>query len=317
MIAVTGAGSPLGAKIVKRLSDRGEEVREIDNIEDMNLQGCQSVYHCLEHFDLTNTSQDFYETNVVATEKVLRNAAAAGVKKTLIVSSIAAAGPDQNIQIRTEDDTPAPLPAPYQETKRMAEESALRIAAEENLDVVIVRPTCLVGKGMRFPALWFAAYANSSGRTIPCGRDYLYNFIGVDDAAAGCMLAMEKGKAGEIYNLASSKHLTLHDTLTLFSELSGLPPVRNVVVPLPLILLSIHLRASLPGGNNEALTGEFIENYLTWNWIASNEKARNDLGFDPEPIDRYWRETICWAAEQGFLRKSAAARVKDFVVTCR
>jgi dihydroflavonol-4-reductase len=314
MFAVTGSDSALGRKIVTLLKERGVEVKPLDNLDEAanNIQGCQAVYHCLEYFDVSNRSQEFYDTNVEGTEKLMRAAVTAGVKRVLLVSSIAAAGPQDNLHLRTEEDPAEPLPAPYQETKKMGEEKAQEIAGETGMELVIVRPSFLVGKGAKYPALWFAAFANSLLRVIPCGRNSVYNFIGIDDAAEGCILAMEKGQSGEVYTLAADEHLSLQHTLALFSELSGLPPVRNVVAPMPLMLLTIHLRELLPGLKpSESITGEFIESYLNWSWVFSNQKAKKELGFAPKPIEQYWEETILWAAKQKLLRQHAADTVKN------
>lgn len=318
MIAVTGTGNVLGDKILTLLKNRGEAVRPLDMTQPDGLaealRGCTGLYHCHEYFSLSNQAQQFYDVNVTATETLLQAAAAAGVRRVLLVSSIAAAGPTYRRRLRSEADAVEPLPAPYQETKKMAEEAALRIAAETGMEVVIVRPAFLVGKGVRHAALLFAAYANSTFRTIPCGRDYAYSFVSVDDAAAGCLLAMDKGKPGEAYYLTADQHLDMAATLQLFSQLSGLPPVKNLTTPLPLMLLSIHLRNFMPGAaKSEVITTELVESYLVWYWLFDNGKAKKELGFYPAPLVHSWRETIRWAAEAGFLSPPDADRVKNHV----
>lgn len=314
MIAVTGANNALGDKVRNLLSGQGQAVVIVDRIDDAAnvLRGCETVYHCLEHFNVANRSAEFYLTNVEATEKLMHAAAEAGVRRVLVVSSIAAAGPALSKKLRTEADEADPLPAPYQETKHLGEKAALRVAKETGVEVVIVRPSFIVGKGTHFTALCFAAYANSALRLIPDSRNHIYNFIGLEDAAKGCILAMERGNPGEIYYLTGDEHLTIQDTLALFSKLSGLPPARNITVPLPLVLISIHAQSYFPGKKNEIITSEFIENYVTWNWVFSNMKAKKGLGFYPKPIDRSWREAILWSAEQGFLCPSATDTVKKF-----
>ena len=320
MIAITGTGSVLGDRIATLLRRRGGDVKplEIGTVDELKkaLRGCKYLYHCHEHFSLSNQSQVFFDENVTATETLLEAAAAAGVRRVLVVSSIAAAGPTYRQRLRTENDPAEPLPAPYQETKRMAEKAALRIAEETGMEVVIARPAFLIGKGVRHAALLFAAYANSTLRAIPCGRNHTYNFIGVDDAAKGCLLAMEKGKPGEVYYLADDENIDLSATLTLFSQLSGLPPFRNIKIPLPFMLILIQLRNLIPVvERSEVITAEFVESYLIWYWIFSNEKAKKELGFFPSPNAQAWRETISWAVEEGYLRQPAASMVKNTLAT--
>jgi dihydroflavonol-4-reductase len=317
MIALTGANHVLAQTISAILHSRGQDTRILGTEADQwqeELQGCRTVYHCLEHLDVSNRSQEFYDINVTATERLMRAAAAAGVRRVLHVSSIVAAGPAQHYNLRTEDEPADPLPAPYAETKRMGEKAALRIAAETGVEVVIVRSAFMVGRGTRFTARYFAAFAHSKFRAIPGNRHHTYNFIGLEDCAHGCILAMEKGQNNEIYTLAGDAHLTLQHTMQLFSQLSGLPPARDIQIPLFVLLLAVQSRNAVPGIKKDlAMTPEFVESYLTWNWIFSNEKAKRELGFAPTPIENSWQDAILWATESGMVHRPIAERVKDYV----
>jgi dihydroflavonol-4-reductase len=313
MIAITGAGHPVAQKIAGILQSENEIIRFLDEDTqqwEAQLKGCHTVYHCLEYFDVTNRSQEFYDINVTATETLMQAAAAAKVTRVLYLSTVVAAGPAQHYRKRTEDEPAEPLPAPYAETKLMGEEAALRLAEETGLELVIVRPSFLVGKGARFTAQYFAAFAHSLFRTIPGNRNHTYNFISVEDCALGCIQAMEKGRNLETYILAGDEHLTLQHTLELFSELGGIPPARPIALPLFVLLAPIYARNLFPGSRkNRLMTSEFVESYLTWNWIFSNEKARRELGFAPRPVEEAWSEAIRWVAETGMVRSSIAEKI--------
>jgi dihydroflavonol-4-reductase len=119
---------------------------------------------------------------------------------------------------------------------------------------------------------------------------------------------MEKGHSGEIYILAADEHYTLKDVLDLFARYSGLPPVRDFCIPMPLLILSSWFQ------KDSVLNTEMIENFLTWNWIFDNAKAKKALGFAPKEARRAWLETIIWAAENGYLPRKVARKVLDYAL---
>ncbi|MBS4032392.1 MAG: NAD-dependent epimerase/dehydratase family protein [Clostridiales bacterium] len=319
MHAITGCDSLLGMKIASLLRERKEDVQCVSVTQDEEslasaLTGCDTLYHCEEHIEFSNRSQEFFDFNVIGTENLLQAAVKAKVRRVLYVSSIGAAGPSQSFRAITEAHAPKPLPAPYQDTKFQAEEVVMRFAQESNIEVVIVRPSFLVGAGASYAATCFSLYANSFIRTVPGSRKHVYSLIGADDAAAGCLAAMEKGRSGEVYYLTGDDPLQMADILNLFSELSGLPRALGLSLPLPLLLIVSSLKNALPGLKEDLLSHEFIENYLTWNWIFSNDKAKHELGFSPRPIREDWLETILWAVEQGYVKKSKAEQVREHVM---
>ncbi len=316
MHAITGCDSLLGTKIIDLLQQDEKDIRCLSVAQDEEalacaLTGCSALFHCEEHLDFSNRSQEFFDINVTGTEKIIQAAVKAKVNRILYVSSIAAAGPSQSQKALSEAHEPNPLPAPYQDTKFKAEEAALRFAQENDIEVVIVRPGFLVGAGSNYAAACFSLYANSMIRIHPGSSKHIYSLIGADDAAAGCIAAMKKGRSGEVYYLTGDQPMQTAEILNLFSELSGLPSAFKLSAPLPLLLIFSSIKNAIPGINDDLLTHEFIENYLTWNWIFSNDKAKQELSFSPRPIRQDWLETIIWAAEQGYLKKSIADKVKE------
>jgi nucleoside-diphosphate-sugar epimerase len=87
--------------------------------------------------------------NVAGTLNLARQAAAAGVKRFIFLSSIKVNG-EQTLpgQPFTEDDVPAPLD-PYSTSKYEAEEGLRELARQTGMEVVIIRPPLVYGPGVK------------------------------------------------------------------------------------------------------------------------------------------------------------------------
>lgn len=106
---------------------------------------------------------------------------------------------------------------PYGISKRAAEILCRDFYERAGVNTVVVRPVNCVGRGLA-PHFAFSdwcrqiAQAEKGGRpknlqvgNLDVSRDFLY----IGDAVRGFILALKKGKAGEIYNLSSQKAMKL------------------------------------------------------------------------------------------------------------
>jgi dihydroflavonol-4-reductase len=248
---VTGGTGFIGGAVVRRLLQRGHEVRALvrpgadtRQLEGLPVQpvigdladaetlrsgiaGCGWVFHVAALYSYWGHQwDDFYQTNVEGTRRVLESARSAGVERVVYTSSIAALGVHKDHTPATEE-TPSTLAdriGPYQRSKFLAEEVAHEYA-RQGLPVVMVNPSTPVGEGDHKPT--------PTGQIIVDflkGRMFGYvdtglNIVDVDDVAAGHLLAAERGRVGERYILGG-ENLTLKQILDLLAEISGRPRVR-------------------------------------------------------------------------------------------
>jgi len=113
----------------------------------------------------------------------------------------------------------------------------------------------------------------------------------VDDIAHAHWLAMQKGKAGENYNICGPTY-TLVNGLEVAKEITGvrLP----MAVPAGMIramsaMMSV-LDKFIPVP--ESYTGEGLRIIAGVTYIGTNAKAKRDLGYDPRPLKVGLTETL-------------------------
>jgi nucleoside-diphosphate-sugar epimerase len=97
----------------------------------------------------TDPLADFRRVNIEGTAKLVSQAAAAGVRRFVFLSSIKVNGEfTEAWQPFTADDVPAPED-PYGVSKHEAEQLLRRIAVETGMEMVIIRPPLVYGPGVK------------------------------------------------------------------------------------------------------------------------------------------------------------------------
>ncbi|MFL9898828.1 NAD(P)-dependent oxidoreductase [Paraburkholderia fungorum] len=164
-ILVTGATGKVGSRLVKRLAQRGDQVRVLirdpmratqfkaDGIElaegdllDADslaaaVSGTDAVVHCAAFFRGA-TSEQAHNVNYVGTQLLATAARAAGVKRFIFTSTGLVYGPTSK-RLATEDDHCAPTAA-YPVSKLEAERFLL---GQKDLDVRVLRLPFVYGDG--------------------------------------------------------------------------------------------------------------------------------------------------------------------------
>jgi nucleoside-diphosphate-sugar epimerase len=173
-ILVTGANGLVGSALCAKLRQDAHSVRGAVRVQNPQANSCefgvgnidsrtnwrpalanvQHVVHCAARVHVMNESSpdplsDFRRVNVEGTANLARQAAQAGVKRFVFLSSVKVNGewtlPDQPF---TADDNPAPQDA-YGISKAEAEAVLRQIALETGMEVVIIRPPLVYGPGVK------------------------------------------------------------------------------------------------------------------------------------------------------------------------
>ncbi len=327
-ILVTGATGFVGASLVKQLLRQGREIRitvrtgsDRKNIEGLPLElvqadirncneltramdGCAQVYHVAGLYRSWMRDYDLLrQVNVEGTRNVLAAALAAGVRKVVHTSSIAALG-------MTSDGRPADentafnlhhLRLPYEQSKYEAE-LVVREYIQKGLAVVTVRPAMVMGPGDLYPTPSGKLVLDVLHRRVPCYFDGGIDIVDVDDVATGHILAMEKAQSGDIFNLGRLGNFTvMGDLFRLIARLGGVfaPFIK---MPLPITMAYARALAFFADHitHREPVATPANIRILALKRRVDFSKAVRVLGIPQTPLHEVVARTINWYKKEGY-----------------
>jgi nucleoside-diphosphate-sugar epimerase len=210
--------SGTGPAAARELAARGAEVT-IGPARPALVRGVDAVIHLagLPGVRTRRAPSALHEANVRLTERLVRATSAHG-NRFVLVSSSSVYG-DARVLPTPEHLPMAPLNH-YAKSKVAAE----AVVREHGSDAVIVRPFTVYGPGQR-PEMAFARWIDLLHARQPLpwyawagtARDFTY----VDDAVAGILAAVRRGRAGEAYNLSGWRSVELRAALELLEGAIG------------------------------------------------------------------------------------------------
>ena len=195
----------------------------------------QRIYHLAAHSSVVDSFRDIravYETNFWGTYNLLEAARQGSPRaRVLVVSSGHCYGPIKRGQRPAAESQPLAPQNPYALSKAAADLLAGLYHARHGLHVVRARPLNHTGPGQspEFVCSDFArqAAAIDLGLQAPVlsvgNLDVERNFSDVRDVVRAYVLLLEKGKAGEAYNVASGRRTTVRRLVKLLTAFSSRP----------------------------------------------------------------------------------------------
>jgi GDP-L-fucose synthase len=251
-VLVTGGAGFLGRAVVARLQAAGcptvvaprrteyDLTREADVARLFAEHPVDLVLHLAADvggigYNLANPGQTFY-ANVMMGALVLEHARRAGVGKVVAVGSVCAYPEHARVPFREDelwDGYPEPTNGAYGSAKRMLLVQGQAYRAQYGLSVVHLLMMNLYGPGDHFdaershviPALIrrFLDAATAGTPEIVVWGDGLATreFLYVDDAARGIVLAAERYDDPAPVNLGAGFEISVRDLATLIAELTG------------------------------------------------------------------------------------------------
>ncbi|PKH60648.1 UDP-glucose 4-epimerase [Shewanella sp. Choline-02u-19] len=192
MIAVTGSTGFLGKKLLAELLKVNDVVVwgrkkpscvANNNFVKLNINDrtiyptsmklVSQIIHCAARVHVmndnsTNPLEEFREVNTYGTLNFARQAAAAGVKRFIFISSIKVNGESTELGKPFKPDDSFIPTDPYGLSKQEAEVGLRRIAKETEMEVVIIRPPLVYGPGVKANFAFMMKWVNI-GLPLPLG----------------------------------------------------------------------------------------------------------------------------------------------------
>jgi nucleoside-diphosphate-sugar epimerase len=297
-VLVTGAAGFVGRRVVADLRGKGIEaiatartpgpgLTAIGTVTPQTdwrplLEGCDGVIHLLARVHRGGTDADYLADNCDITERLARDAAAAGVRRLVFASSIKVNGETSapGAPFRP-DDAPAPADA-YGRSKLAAEQALHAVAAETGLETVVVRPPLVYGPDVRANFELLIRLV-ALGLPLPFAR--LANrrsLVGLGNLSDFLLICLDHtNAAGETFLVADGEALTVPELLVAIGRALGRPARLFALDP---GLLHALLRLAGGSGLVDRLAGDLV---------VDSSKARELLGWHPPyRLDQELADTV-------------------------
>ena len=318
-VLITGANGFIGGTLMRYYQNQGQDVIGVDlvgngaDILEGDISQPDTISHLLNECDVivhtaalvSNAMQDsdMWRVNVLATRNLITAAKEHKVRRFVQISSVVAYGNsaegelDENQPVHADGGS-------YVLTKLASEHVVLSEQANDDIEIVIIRPGDAYGPGSR-PWIITPLEAISKNQfMLPEKGKGFFRPIYIDDLVRGIATATSHpDAAGEIFNLSCEGYMLTKDYFAPHYEWLQKKGPMLVSTKLALRISSIaSTMANLMGNLNEASPSTVMQ-LSTKSWF-SIKKAEHILGWRPEvSFEEGMKTTHEWAKEQGLLNK--------------
>jgi nucleoside-diphosphate-sugar epimerase len=300
VILVTGATGFVGRSLVEHLFKGGIRVRGCSRRQNIAIQNCSNLFishdmskntewnkalldidiviHTAARVHIMDDSAadpltEFRNVNTAGTLNLARQAADAGIKRFIFISSIKVNGEmsEQNLPFK-EDDSYIPLDA-YGLSKYEAEQGLLVIAEETGMEVVIIRPPLVYGPNVKANFASMMKWIHS-GIPLPFGAIYNQrSLVALDNLVDFISLCADRAKspkaANQVFLISDDEDVSTTTLLQKVAMAFGKQP-RLIPIPVGWLIFA----AKLIGKGDMA-------NRLFGSLQVDSSKARDLLGWQP------------------------------------
>lgn len=258
MLLLTGASGFVGKAVLNAAQQRGVKIRPVyrsidaakrhrdavlvTDLDDATnwshaLQGVDVLVHAAARVHIMQEEAldqlaEFRRVNVLGTVNLARQAAAAGVRRFVFISSIKVNG-EATVPGRpfTADDHPAPEDA-YGLSKAEAEVLLKQVAQESGMEVTIIRPPLIYGAGVKGNLASLIGWV-SRGWPLPLGdvNNNRRSLVGLDNLVDLILVCAENPQASnQTFLVSDGEDLSTTELLRKIGKALG-RPARLLWVP--------------------------------------------------------------------------------------
>jgi nucleoside-diphosphate-sugar epimerase len=239
------------------------------------LKGVAVVVHSAARVHVMQDTEDdpltaFRTVNVEGTLKLARQAADAGVKRFVFISSVKVNGESTQLgRAFTEADAPNPQDV-YGQSKHEAEQDLRQLSANTGMEVVIIRPPLVYGPGVKAN---FVALMRAVQRGWPLPLGLVHNqrsLVALDNLVDFIVTCITHPQAAnQTFLVSDGQDLSTTDLVRGMAQAAGVP---TRLLPVP--VWALQAGASLLG------KGDAVQR-LCGNLQVDIDKARSVLGWVP------------------------------------
>jgi len=318
---ITGASGFIGGHLAARLVRDGWQVRALvhksqisgpaniesasGDVRDFDLlksafQGVDVLFHLASALGASQIDKrDFFEINGEGTRTVLLAARETGVRRIIHFSSAGVLGHVKDGEVADERYPLDPRDV-YDASKLKGETIALE-GARGGQNIVVVRPGWVYGPGDRRTFKLVRAVARRRLVLVSRGKT-LQTPVFIDDLIDGALLSAEKGRAGEIYNIAGAEVLTVRQMVEIIAGATGTKPPRVSLPSWPTKAAAWSLGKIFSMLRREAPLNPSRLAFFIHPKPLRIEKAVQDLGYSPAwDFHRGMAAAVAWYRANGWL----------------
>jgi dihydroflavonol-4-reductase len=266
------------------------------------LTGCDVLFHCAAYFREYYGSGDHWDKlehiNVRGTIDRLNRAEAAGVKRTIYVSSSGVVQSRADGKTSTEADIyprDTELANLYFKSKVAAEYAIADWLKTHKHEVVLILPGWIFGPQDAAPTAagqLVLDFLNKKLPAIPPGGSITVDARDVDQAMLN---AVERGRSGERY-MIHNRYTSLIEINQMLEAASGVP-ASKVHLPYPVAIGMAWVMQTLAAlqGKDVLITVDGLRVMKSGEGQKrDNAKMIRELGVTPRPFEQTLRDTVAW-----------------------
>ncbi len=318
-VFVTGGTGFIGGEVVRQLRARGEEVACLVRtpekgkaVADLGcelvsgdlsdaaalgagMKGCDAVIHAAAMYEVGIPAKQhpaMWEANVAGTERVMKAALEAGVPRIVYVSTVGVFGNTHKEVVDESYEHPGKeFTSYYEQTKLEAHRIVKRMIAEQSLPAIIVQPGGVYGPGDTSQVADLLEQFFAGKLPLLPFPELGICMTHVEDIAGGILLALDRGKLGEIY-VISGPATTMREAIETVAGVSGrTAPKRDLPTGLMKAMVPFGPLVGKMMGQPPNLR-ELISSGDGVTFWASYEKAGRELGYAPRGLEEGLRQTL-------------------------
>lgn len=313
--AITGGTGFIGSRLVKRLVEKGYEVRclvrkssQVEPLKKLGVELCYGdlldhdslrsvtkggdfVYHLAAMVTDWGSKRDFYRMNVEATRVLLEAAEDSGVKRFIHMSTSTVVWKSDFWVVHDINDIDESYPYPekyndyYNETKAEAEKSVIGFHNRKGLEAIVLRPSNVWGAGDRV-ILPRIALAAKKGILFPMGKGRRWvSPCHVDNLVHALVLSAESdGRSGNIYFINDGVKIEHVEFLSKILDAIGVQWTPKFTIPYSVAYGAAYAMETLfriVNSRNPPVLTRFAVAALAGSRSYSIEKAKREIGYKP------------------------------------